>query len=258
MKTIKSTVYAILFVALLVSVSVSAQASSAFGNETLRYVISYKWGLIHKDAGEATLSLRRHGDRYDVMLAAKTKPWADKVYRVRDTLQGSIRGRDLKPLSYTKITHEKDKYARDEIRYNISGASTTGHVRKYRIRNGAPQTTENTLSASGPVYDMLSVFYYLRKLDYSQLNKNKVYTATVFSGSKKETVRIKSLGLEKIKLKDKTEREAYHIKFNFTSKGGKKTSDDIDTWISTDPAHIPLYLVGRLPVGEVRAYFLGS
>ena len=100
MKTIKSTVYAILFVALLVSVSVSAQASSAFGNETLRYVISYKWGLIHKDAGEATLSLRRHGDRYDVMLAAKTKPWADKVYRVRDTLQGSIRVRDLKPLSY--------------------------------------------------------------------------------------------------------------------------------------------------------------
>lgn len=258
MKIIKSSIFAILLVTLLVSVSGPARAASAFSNETLRYVISYKWGLIHKDAGEATLSLRRHGDRYDVMLAAKTKPWADKVYRVRDTLHGSIRVRDLKPLSYTKITHEKDKYARDEIRYNISGASTTGHVRKYRIKNGAPQTTENTLSASGPVYDMLSVFYYLRKLDYSQLNKNKIYTATVFSGSRKETVRIRSLGLEKIKLKDKTEREAYHIRFNFTSKGGKKTSDDIDTWISTDQAHIPLYLVGRLPVGEVRAYFLGS
>lgn len=103
---------------------------------------------------------------------------------------------------------------------------------------------------------MLSVFYYLRKLDYSQLNKNKIYTATIFSGSKKETIRIHSLGIEKIKLKNNTTQEAYHIKFNFTSKGGKKSSDDIDTWISTDDRHIPLYLVGKLPIGEVRAYYL--
>jgi len=246
----------------IVSISMTslhvAHAASPFSNETLRYVISYKWGLLHKDAGDATLSLRRNGETYSVMLAAKTKPWADKIYRVRDTLQGNIRIRDLKPLSYTKITHEKDKYARDEIKYSVSGVTTMGYARQLRIKNGTPKTKERTLSATGPVYDMLSVFYYLRKLNYSQLNKNKIYTATVFSGSKKEIVRIKSLGLEKLKLKDKSQREAYHIKFNFTSDGGKKTSDDIDTWISTDASHIPLYLVGRLPIGEVRAYFVGS
>lgn len=245
------------FVSISLSSLLVANAASPFSNETLRYVISYKWGLIHKDAGEATLSLRRHGDTYSVMLAAKTKPWADKIYRVRDTLQGNIRVHDLKPLSYTKITHEKDKYARDDIKYTISGATTIGRARQLRFKNGMPHTKERKLSATGPVYDMLSVFYYLRKLDYSQLNKNKIYTATVFSGSKKETVRIRSLGIEKLKLKNKTQREAYHIRFNFTSDGGKKTSDDIDTWISTDTSHIPLYLVGSLPIGEVRAYFVG-
>ncbi len=231
---------------------------SAFSNESLPYVISYKWGLIHKDAGEATLRLERKGDNYNVSLVAKTKPWADKVYMVRDTLLGTIRIKDMKPLSYSKIAHEKGKYSRDDIHYSHNGESSTGHVKRLRIKKNVPVTSEKNLSASGPVYDMLSIFYYLRQLDYSQLNKNKIYTATVFSGEKKEKVRIRSLGIEKIKLKDKTEREAYHIRFNFTREGGKKSSDDIDTWISTTPEHIPLYLVGRLPVGEVRAYYTGK
>lgn len=243
---------------LLLSVAFASQAATPFKNENLRYVISYKWGVIHKDAGDATLSLRHSGDNYKVTLTAKTKPWADKVYMVRDTLKSTIRMRDLKPLSYDKITHEKGKYATDHISYSIAGNQTTGKVKKYREKKGEPSIKENTLTATGPVYDMLSIFYYLRQLDYSQLNKNKIYVATIFSGSKKETIRIKSLGLENVKLKNGSTQEAYHIKFNFTRDGGKKSSADMDTWISTDAEHIPLYLIGSLPIGEVRASFIGK
>ena len=245
--------------ALLIGFAAVSYAGTPFKNENLRYVISYKWGLIHKDAGDAVLSLKRNGNIYDLKLTAKTKPWADKFYQVRDTLKGKLQVSDLKPLSYAKITHEKNHYSTDVITYSFKENITTGTTRKYRYDDQGKETvSEQKLSASGPVYDMLSVFYYLRKLDYSQLNKNKIYKATIFSGDQKETIKIKSLGIEKIKLKDKSTREAYHIRFNFTSDGGKKSSDDIDTWISTDEDHIPLYLVGKLPVGEVRAYFLGS
>lgn len=231
-------------------------AVTSFQNETLKYVISYKWGLIHKDAGEATLSLKRNGNVYNVMLAAKTKPWADKVYQVRDTLRASMRVSDLKPLSYTKITRENGKYKRDELKYSFSGNSTTGKAKRYRTDKGKTTVKENTFTATGPVYDMLSVFYYLRSLNFAQMKKNTAYTATVFSGKQKETIKIRCLGVEKIKLRNNTMREAYHIKFNFTRDGGKKSSDDIDTWISTDSRHIPLYLSGKLPIGEVRAYLI--
>lgn len=243
---------------LMLIAAIAADAATAMRNETLKYVISYKWGMIHKDTGDATLSLRQDGDNYRVSLAARTRPWADKVFRVRDTLNATIRMRDLKPLRYEKITHEKKRDARDVITYTHSGDQATGHVTRYRVKEGTPVTYENTLTASGPVYDMLSVFYYLRQLDYSQLNKNKVYTATVFSGKKKEKITIKSLGREVLTLKDGSKREAYHIKFNFTQEGGKKSSDDIDSWISTDSRHIPLYVVGKLPLGQVRAYYTGS
>lgn len=239
--------------------SLDCKGAVPFSDETLHYVISYKWGMVHKDAGEATLSLRNHGNEYKVMLSARTKPWADKFYSVRDTLAGAIRKKDFMPLSYDKITHEKGKYARDEIKYSKTGDTTTGYVTRFKLsKKGQATSSEKTLTANGPVYDMLSVFYYLRRLDYSALDKNRIYTATVFSGSKKEKISIRSLGREKITLRNKKTCEAYHIKFNFTQEGGKKSSDDIDTWISTEPDHIPLYLVGKLPIGQVRAYFTGS
>ena len=253
----KSIIYTLILTLLTAAAPRAAAASKAFSNETLHYVISYKWGLLHKDAGNATLTLRNVGDNYNVMLAARTQPWADKFYSVRDTLRGTITRNGLVPRSYVKITHEKGKYAKDEILYSKSGNVTKGLSRRYRPdENGIINMTEQTLSGTGPVYDMLSVYYYLRHIDYAALTRNKVYKATVFSGNMKETVTIRCQGIEKIKLRDKSEREAYHVKFKFTSDGGRKSSDDIDTWISTDDAHIPLYLVTKLPIGEVRVYFI--
>lgn len=233
--------------------------AATFSNETLHYVISYKWGMIHKDAGDATLTLRKKGNTYETMLAARTRPWADKFYQVRDTLLCTMDRSDLAPVSYHKITHEKGKHKRDVINYIQSRGITKGDVVKYRNNDGKWTARKSSLTASGPVFDMLSIFYYLRTLDYDRLSKgNYVYKATVFSGSKSETISIRCLGREKIKLRDKTVREAYKIRFNFTTGGGTKSSDDMDTWISTDSKHIPLYLVGKLPVGEVRAYFTGQ
>lgn len=244
--------------ALLMLVACNFSASAAFQNETLKYLISYKWGIVHKDAAEATLNMKRDGNNYNIMLAARTQPWADKIFEVRDTLKAIVKINGLKPVSYTKITHEKGKYKRDEIRYSISGNVTTGTTKRYRYEKGKQNVTSYTFSASGPVYDMLSIFYYIRQLDFNKMAPNKTYTATVFSGKQKETIKIRNMGREKIKMKNNTYRDSYHIRLNFTRDGGKKTSDDIDTWISTSDSHVPLYLTAKLPIGEVRAYLVGS
>ncbi len=230
--------------------------SSGFSNETLHYVISYKWGLIHKDAGEATLRLVRKGDNYSISLAAKTKPWADRIFMVRDTLLATVRTDGFKPLSYHKISHEGGKYGKDEISYSYSGRNVTGHCRRYREKKGKVSSSSKTLSAQGPVYDMLTIFYYLRLIDYSKLTKGQMLKTTVFSGSKSETVTVRCLGKTTLKMRKGGTREAYHIRFNFTTGGKKKSSADMDTWISTDSSHIPLMLVGQLPVGQVKCYLM--
>ena len=87
------------------------------------------------------------------------------------------------------------------------------------------------------------------------MRESTVYTSTIFSGRKKEIVSVRLVGLESIKLRDKSVHKAFHVKFTFTQDGSTKSSDDIDTWISADNRRIPLMLRGKLPVGEVRVYY---
>ena len=223
-----------------------------FSNETLNYEIVYHWGMIWKHAADAKLSIRKTSDGYFSQLSGKTRSWADKVYPVRDTLKCTM-DKNLRPLRYEKLTHEKDYYARDVIKFSYNYSHTNAHCTRYR-KSG---TTSIDLSAKAQAYDMLSVFYMLRNLDYDELTRNKNYTTVVFSGKLKEYLTINYNGVESIKMRDGSKRQAHRISFKFTQKGGKQSSDDINVWMSTDASRIPLLLVGKLPVGEVKCYYKG-
>ncbi len=223
-----------------------------FGNETLNYEIVYHWGMIWKHAADASLSIHKTNTGYYAQLTGKTRSWADKVYPVRDTLKCTM-NKDLKPLQYEKLTHEKDYYARDVIKFSYNYSHTSAHCTRYR-KSG---TTSIDLSAKAQAYDMVSVFYMLRNLDYAELSRNKNYTTIIFSGKEKEYLTINYKGVETIKMRDGAKRQAHRIQFRFTQQGGKKSSDNITVWMATDESRIPLLLVGKLPVGEVKCYYKG-
>ena len=225
----------------------------AEGVETLKYVVTYKWGLIQKDAGDAVITRTPKGNGYELKLVAKTKPWADKIYKVRDTLISITEKERYRPLHYSYIAHEKNKYRHDEIKFTYEGNKVKGEAQKYKEdKNGKITRSDAKLEGDYPAYDMLSVYFFLRDIDYDALKPGENLKATIFSGSKEELLTVKCEGKEIIKLQDKSEHEAWHILFNFTQKGGQKSSDDINCWVSTAKDHVPLLIVGNLPIGQVR------
>ena len=221
-----------------------------YTSETLNYQIVYQWGVVWKHAGDATLSIHRSGDGYNAMLTGRTRSWADKVYPVRDTLKCTMNSK-MAPLRYEKLTHEKDYFARDLLQFSYNYSHTSAKATRYR-KSG--NTTVN-LSAKCQAYDMLSVFYMLRNIDFASMTKGKAQTTVIFSGKEKEYLTIRYKGVENVKMRNGTKRQAYHITFKFTQEGGKKSSDDLNAWLSTDAERIPLLLVGKLPVGEVKCYY---
>lgn len=221
-----------------------------YTNETLNYQIVYQWGMVWKHTGDATLSISRNGDGYKAMLAGRTRSWADKVYPVRDTLKCTMRS-DMAPLLYEKLTHEKNYNARDVLQFSYNYSHTSAKATRYRTSGN----TTTTLSAKCQAYDMLSVFYMLRNIEFASMTKGKTQTTVIFSGKEKEYLTIRYQGLENVKLRDGSKYKAYHITFKFTQEGGKKSSDDIDAWLSADANRIPLLIVGKLPVGQVKCYY---
>ncbi|MBQ2485355.1 MAG: DUF3108 domain-containing protein [Muribaculaceae bacterium] len=220
-----------------------------YTNEMLNYQIVFSWGMVWKHAGDATLSIKKTSTGYQAQLTGKTRSWADKVYPVRDTLKCTLNSK-LQPLRYEKLTHEKDYYARDLVEYSYNYSHTSAKCT--RFRKSGDTTTQ--LSAMCQAYDMLSVFYMLRDLDFAMLTASKPFTTVIFSGKEKEYLTIRYKGVEKVKMRDGSKREAHHVVFKFTQKGGKTSSDDLDAWLSTDEAHVPLLLQGALPVGKVKCY----
>lgn len=230
----------------------SSAARPVFQDETVSYKVLYKWGLINKQAGHATLSLRRDGDKYLMKLVARSEPWADKFYMVRDTLLGTARVSDFRPLVYEKIAHEGNDHKHDVVRFSYESNKVIGHCTRRVIKKGKLKVDQKqVLEAVGPTVDMLTSYYYMRSLPFESWKKGSRYALTIFSGKHKERLTFDYHGIEKIKIKGKTV-PCYHITFIFTGKGGKKTSDDMDAWITTDERRLPVQLEGKLAVGKVR------
>lgn len=245
--------FAIISLVLCFILSVSASET-----EKLKYVVTYKWGLIQKDAGDVEITKKPQGNGYELKLVASTKPWADKIYKLRDTLVSITEQEHYKPIHYTYIAHEKNKYRKDDIKFSYSGNMVKGQSQKYKEnKKGEVEHTSHNLEGTFPAYDMLSVYFFLRDIDYASLKPGESVKATIFSGSKEEFLDVQCQGKEMVELRDKSTHEAWHITFKFTQKGGTKSSDDINCWISTKAPHIPLLIIGNLPIGQVRVNYQG-
>lgn len=251
------------FVAFLFSAG-AAQAWAAswkVPKETLTYDVMYKWGLINKKAGSVsiTTAVPSSGNRFKATLTGATAPWADRFYRVRDTLRGTIDSRTFLPYKYEKVAYEGGDFNHDELEFERSGNQTRASVvhRRKRKKDTEVSVSEKVLEAGGATLDMLSSFYYMRHLDYASMKKGQTVKLNVFSGSQKEVLTIHFDGVEEVEL-GKNSYPAYHITFTFTSGSGKKTSDNMDAWLSMDSAKIPLLLEGKLPVGKVRCFYTGK
>lgn len=235
---------------MLVMGSAQPAVARTYTHETLHYQVVYHWGIIWKHAANATLTINRQGGGYRAQLSGRTVSWANTFYPVRDTLRTTMRS-NFTPTRYEKCTHEKDYYARDVVNFATSGGVTRGNCFRYRP---GKRTAHVNLATNGQAYDMLSVFYMLRNLNFQAMPKGKRYITCIFSGKRKETLTIRYVGTERVAMRNGSKRQGYHVKFSFTQDGRKKSSNDMDCWVSTDASRVPLVLSGKLHFGEIKAY----
>lgn len=239
--------------------ALSAQAANPVSllDETLTYDVIYKWGFINKVAGYATMSLRNDGDLYKASVYAENAPWANSIYMLRDTLYSTMTKANYFPVSYIYIAHENGKYKKDVLTFSHTGNTFSANAVRYkRAAEGEPMTSSTLhLEAQGMTVDMLSSFFYLRTLDFPNMKSGQSITVNIFSGSKKEKLKITYKGTQTITLNGR-KFPTYYINFTFTRKG-VESSAPISGWISTDGQRIPLKVEGSLPVGKVRALYTG-
>lgn len=250
---IKNTIVILLTIIIAPALKISAAELPA--NEFLKYDIVYHWGPIWKSAASAELLLYDNGDLKQAQLNARTCPWADRIYRVRDTLKSAMHPQLYKPHKYIKASNEGKSSGTDIINFSYNGDTVIAH--SIRIRPGK-KDNEYVMEAFETAYDMLSVFFYIRTFDYSAMKPNQEIKTTIISGRSKEWLKIRYIGRENINLRDNSKHESVHLQLTFSTKNQQNSSAPIDAWLDANGSHIPLMLRGTLSIGEVRVFYCGN
>lgn len=247
----KKILTALTAIILTMAAALPSQAAVNFQDEILKYKVMFKWGFISKVAGYATLDLRTSPALYTATLTARSAPWADRIYSLRDTLSTTMSPKTLLPDTYVYIAHENGTYKKDIVKFSHTGDQFTGiATRDKRAKDGQWTHNETTLHATGPSLDLLSLFFYIRAIDFPRLPTGKTISLNCFSGKKSEVLTLKYNGLQKITV-DGQEHLTYYVSFTFT-RNGKESSDPIYAWVTADSKRTPLQVEGTLPVGKIR------
>lgn len=235
--------------------------------EKLSYNIYFHMGFIWAKAGYGELRFTRESrkgqQRLHGQLAAKSLSIVEHLMKVRDTLDCWFNP-DMVPTEFRKGTHEGNYNAIAHNTYstywhNKKAANTPENVdstfvtisRWCKKNKDAARTETHKFSNKGVAYDMLSVFYSIRSLDYAKMKKGKKLQFVCYDGVKRQTINVEYQGAQKCELREGQKYDAYLINLTFDTKGQEATP--LQVWLSKTADHHPIKAVIALKrIGSVQ------
>jgi hypothetical protein len=231
---------------LLTCLALNAQDNErAFkSGEFLKYKIQY--GLLN--AGFATVELRDHIEGQDSLIRATGKGWTTGMvgflFSVEDLYESYFSEDPFRPKHFVRKINEGG-YTQDKeifFDYKTHYAKVINHKKK----------TETSHLIQNNIQDMMSSFYYMRSLDFSNLQQNDSIAITMFFDGEMHPFRLIIMDREPIKTKFGIINT---IKIRPIVQKGRVFQDEenVTLWISDDENKIPVKIKASLLVGSAKA-----
>ena len=241
----------------LFSIQVNAQCevenNSFRGGEFLQFDLYFKYGLIYTKAGNSTLAVYnskyKGKDAYKLMLTANSVGAANAIFSIADTLT-SYTTKGITPLAYLKDAHEGGDYRTERATYDYS----TGKIKLRNInKKNEHLRYDTTLVSNECMYDMLSIVYYARTLNYDKMKKGDEITVSFLSGRKKVNMTIEHHGFESVSGNDGRKYNCIKLILMINERPFEDKNEAMKVYITEDPNRIPIRIDSKLKVGSTRA-----
>jgi hypothetical protein len=231
------------------------ESNLAFNNrESLTYAALYSWGLISADVGEVTLTVDKtkvYPTEFHITAVAKTYKFYDNFFRVRDFYEAKFTVPLIRSVYFHRNINEGNYSIKNTYNFNWETNKINGIIEK---RQG-PRNIE--LNIEDCTLDVITYFYYLRNLDFSDAYPDKVYTLSIVLDDDIYNIKCRYLGKEQKKIKA-VKAKVNCLKFAVEVIAGSvfKGDEKIVLWISDDKNHVPLELESPIIVGKVKGRLL--
>jgi len=221
--------------------------------ETLEYDLHVKWGILSKKGGSAKLntqSTRYKGeDAFKMSLTTNSEGSVRKLFKLDDTLSCYMT-KELVPLAFVKDAHEGSDYTKETIDYSYSPGGQA-KLRAVRHKNGNFKFDE-TITTNKCIYDMMSVVFYARTLDYQNMKKGDKVNVEFMSGRTKKDMQIIHEGTETQKGNDDVKYKCIKLSLKISDDAFENSEEAMKVYITDDMNRMPVRIDSKLNFGSTR------
>jgi hypothetical protein len=222
--------------------------------ESLKYQVFYNWGFIWLNAGFVEFKVKQSSyltrpvyylDAYGA--SHKSYDW---IFKVRDHYESYLDIETLRPLWYSQTNFEGGFEVNNRYWFDYDKKKLYVNT-----ENSKKALTKDTLKLQPCTFDLISIVYYCRNLDFSKLKIGDSVPIISIIDNQYFNLYIRYLGKEKIKNKDNIEYNC--IKFSALLIEGTifKGGEDMFVYVTDDLNRIPILVEAKILVGSVKAYF---
>lgn len=249
-----------LFAGIVVAVSFNMAFSQCFKTnfafspgEVIKYEVYYNWGFVWLNAGNVDFKVNsgtfHNKPIYYFDSQGSTYKSYDWFFKVRDRYQSYLDTETLRPLWFHRENYEGGYEADYQYFFNYSDNVVYSYS-----RNSDRPFKKDTVEIPPCTFDLLSLIYYTRNIDFSHLQVGDSVPITSIIDNEIYELYIRYLGREVIENKI---GEKYHcIKFSALLVEGTifKGGEDLFVWVSDDKNRVPILVEAKILVGSVKAY----
>ncbi|MGK7397020.1 MAG: DUF3108 domain-containing protein [Candidatus Cyclobacteriaceae bacterium M3_2C_046] len=220
--------------------------------EEVYYQVYYNWSFIWVKAGEVYFKVKKdtlqdksvlHFDSYGSSLSG----W-DWFYKVRDSYQAWVDPQTLYPYKFERSTLEGgyavNNYYQFDYKQQLIYAVT---------ENSKKPKSQDTLSLKPCTFDVLSIIYQARNINYNNYQPNDRIPIRVIIDGEIYDLYIRYLGKEKVKDRDNNEYDCIKFKPLLVEGTIFSGGEDMTVWVTNDQNRVPVIVEAKVLVGSIKA-----
>ena len=221
--------------------------------ERVEYEVYYNWGFIWVNAGEVSFSVEpgfHDGNPiYHFVSEGSSKPNYDWLYKVRDVYESKVTIGNFQPLWFKRDTYE-GKFKVDEEYHYLPEKNQVA----FTLLDSENPLIEDTLNIKDCSFDVISMVYYARTLDFSKYKKNDKIPINVLIDGEAHSLYIRYLGTEEIETRDKKRYDCIKFKPLLVEGSIFQGGEDMTVWVTNDANKVPILVEAKIIVGSIKAY----
>ena len=218
--------------------------------EKLVYDGYYNWGMIWIKAGRVEFSLspcKKYPNANKLEAIGISIPSWDWVFKVRDTLTSIYDAETFLPYEFSRKAHEANYHKTFDYKFNYADTLIIGDIHRIdRYRRS------DTLKLLPDTYDMLSVAWMTRELEFDKYKKNELIPIRVLIDSKIYDLHIRYLGVDKVKVMGH-KKECYVFSPLLVEGKIFRGGEGMKIWVSNDKYRLPVQVEAKILIGSVKA-----